>query len=367
MKKVLLTIAAGCFICFAFYTEQSNTRVNNSNNVTKIRQSIQQLINEEGIVGLAISISYKDSLILSEGFGHSDLNGKKAIEPDKTLFRIASISKPITATILGRLNEENAIDLEESVYSYVPNFPKKKHDISMMQLATHTSGIRHYKSSEKENVKPLSIEDGLAKFEKSKLKFKPGTDYLYSSYAYNLLGVAMEKVSKRSFEDLMKLYVTNPVGMSNTIADKGKYDTIQSSGFFESNGKGRIKKSKPVYMAMKLPSGGMLSTSEDLVAFGNAYAYNRLLKESTQIKMLTKTDLPNGKKINYGIGWGLGIDKKGRKIISHSGGNTGAVCRLIVYPEEKLVVAVVSNTFGIDWLKFNKTVNNIPNLILDKK
>ena len=155
--------------------------------------------------------------------------------------------------------------------------------------------------------------------------------------------------------------------MIHTIPDKAIYDSIQISGFFKSNGKGKIKEAKAVYMATKLPSGGMLSTSEDLVTFGNAYAQNNFLRDSTKIKVLTETHLLNGKKTGYGIGWGVKMDKRGRKIISHTGGNTGSVCRLIVCPESKLTIAVVSNTFGIDWLAFIRTVNHLPAIFLDEK
>jgi serine beta-lactamase-like protein LACTB len=353
------------FSLLIFQQENHIAQTSFDSRIKEARNSIISMLEEENIVGLSVTVSYEGSIIWSEGFGYADLEEKRAIKPNETLFRIASISKPITATILGRLNEEEIINFNKSVYTYVPKFPEKGYDITLEQLANHTSGIRHYKTLERENRKPLSIEQGLKRFEQSKLKFKPGTDYLYSSYGYNLLGVAMEKAAEMSFEELMKQYVTQPLEMVNTIPDEGVYDDIQISGFFKSNGKGKIKEAKPAYMATKLPSGGMLSTSEDLVTFGNAYAQHNLLKDSTQIKILSEVELPNGKKTAYGIGWGLKVDKKGRKIISHTGGNAGSVCRLIVYPESELTIAVVSNTFGIDWLKFIRTVNNIPNIILE--
>lgn len=361
-KKLIILIITLNFQCTYLLAQ-----ISIDSKIREARASIISLIEEENIVGLSITVSHNDSIVWSEGFGYSDLQGKNAIEPDKTLFRIASISKPITSAILGRLYEENTLDYNESVYKYVPNFPRKKFDINLLQLATHTAGIRHYNIFERDNTKPMSIEEGLKKFKNSKLKFKPGTDYLYSSYGYNLLGVAMEKASKLSFEELLKVYVTQPLGMKNTMPDKGSYDTLQVSGFFLSKKNKKVKEAQPVYMATILPSGGMLSTSEDLVTFGNAYAYNKLLRESTQNKILTQTGLPNGKKIRNGIGWSVKIDKKGRKIISQTGGNTGSVCRLIVYPESKLTVAVVSNTFGIDWLKFVRTINHIPDFLLSEQ
>lgn len=333
--------------------------------IEQARQSLVTLMEEEAIIGLAVTVMYEDSIIWSEGLGYSDLNKSTPIQAHQTLFRIASLSKPITATILGRLYEEEVLNFNESVYRYVPDFPEKKYDIKIRHLATHSSGIRHYRFYDRENRKALSIEEGLRKFQRSRLSFEPGTDYLYSSYAYNLLGVAMEKASQKSFSELMHIYITQPLDMNNTIADNGIYDTLQVSGFFQSNGKNEIKKAKPVYMATKLPSGGMLSSSEDLAKFGNSYAYNSLLKEATQEIILSELILPDGRKTGYGMGWGIKVDQKGRKIISHTGGNTGSVCRIIVIPELKLTVAVVSNTFGIDWLKFIRTVNKIPNTILE--
>ncbi len=332
--------------------------------VAEARKMIQKMVKDEHIVGLAISVSVDDRIVWSEGFGHSDLAKKTPIDPRKTYFRIASISKPITATIMGRLWEDNVIDVDKSLYAYVPSFPKKKYDFTLRHLAAHRSGIRHYKWLEKENRKPLSLEEGLGKFKKSKLRFKPGTKYLYSSYGFNLLGVAMQKAAKKPFEDLLSEYVTKPLGMEHTLPDRGNYDGLVTSGFFKTNGKGKVKKAKAVNMFMKLPSGGMLSTSEDLVRLGNAYAYGRILRPETRRQLLKNTPLPNGKKVGYGLGWGVSTDRKGRQLLSHTGGNTGSVCRLVVYPEQKLTIAIVSNTFGIDYLKFIRNLSKISNAIL---
>lgn len=324
------------------------------------------MVSEENIVGLSVSVSIDDQFVWSEGFGHSDLSRETPIIPGETYFRIASISKPITATILGRLWEDGMLDIDESLYTYVPDFPRKAYDFSLRQLATHRAGIRHYKKSEKESKELLSIEQGLSIFNKSKLLFEPGSQYNYSSYGYNLLGHAMERATNMSFEELLSTYISQPLGMDHTIADKGSYEDLNSSGFFTSNGKGKIKEAQAVNMYLKLPSGGMLSTSEDLVRLGNAYIFGRILDEETQVQMLENLPLPSGKKVGYGMGWGISKDKEGRTFISHTGGNTGSVCRLIVYPEQKLSIAVVSNTFGIDYLKFIRKLSEISQVFLSE-
>ncbi|MEM6894665.1 MAG: serine hydrolase domain-containing protein [Bacteroidota bacterium] len=357
MKTFLFTTTLLCSVSTLF--AQTDTRVEKS------REIIKTMILEEGIVGLSISVSIQDSLVWSEGFGHSDLAGKTQIDPSETLFRIASISKPFTATLLARMYEEGMVDLNASVYDHVPNFPKKKHDFTLRQLAMHRAGIRHYRGGEKENKEPLSLEEGLRFFEKSKLRFEPGTEYGYSSYGYNLLGLALQKAAQKPFEILLANYVTQPLGLTHTLPDTAEYENLTTSGFFSSNGKGKIQEAEYVNLYMKMPCGGLLSTSEDLVQFGNAYAQGTFLKAETQQIVLEDLPLPSGKTTGYGMGWGVSKDKKGRAFWSHTGGNTGSVCRLVVYPEQKMTIAIVSNTFGIDYLKFIRNVFQISNTFLD--
>ena len=330
----------------------------------KARQVLQQFFDEEKPVGMAITVSLKDSIIWSEGFGYSDLEGRTAIDPEKTLFRIASLSKPLTSAVLARMKEEAILDYDQSVYEYLPEFPRKKYDFTLRDLAMHRSGIRHYRWYEGENRKDLSIEEGLKKFQRSPLSFEPGNQYQYSSYGYNLLGHAMEKASGKAFAELLEIYLTNPLNMAHTLPDPAVYEGLQTSGFFRSNGKGKNKEERFVNMKMKLPSGGMLSTSEDLVTFGNALIYQRLLQAETQAELLELTPLSNGKSVSYAMGWGVSKDAQGRLYYSHTGGNAGSVCRIIIYPEDEFCLVVLSNTFGTDYIRFIRNLASISNILL---
>lgn len=330
------------------------------------RAKLQSMMDEEGIVGLSVTLSFKDSVIWSEGLGHRDLQGTKSISPSETLFRIASLSKPITATIMGRLYEDSIIDVEESLYTYAPDFPKKAYDFSLRDLAMHRSGIRHYKPLETENTKAIGIKEGLERFKSSKLKFKPGSSYLYSSYGYNLLGYAMSNASKVSFEDLMETYICTPLDMKHTMADRGTYPDMNVSGFFQTKGKDKTRIAKDVNMYMKLPSGGILSTSEDLVKLGNAYIYKRAMRPETQAEILRLRPFPEWQANTYAMGWGVSKDKQGRTYWSHTGGNTGAMCRILVYPEQEMCLAIVSNTSGADYLKFIRIMAQVANAMLEE-
>lgn len=332
----------------------------------KARNQIAKFFEEEKPVGMAITVSLGDSIVWSEGFGHSDLAGLRPIDPADDMFRIASLSKPMTTAVLARMKEEGLIDFDQSLYHYVPEFPEKKYDFTIRHLALHRSGIRHYRWYERENQKDLSIEEGLKKFSRSALSFQPGTAYQYSSYGYNLLGRAMEKASDKPFATLLQEYLCQPLDMQHTSDDPAQYENLKTSGFFRSNGRGKNRNEKAVNMKMKLPSGGILSTSEDLVKFGNALIYHRLLQAETQAELLELQPLANGKPSYYAMGWGVSKDASGRQYYSHTGGNAGSVCRILVYPEEELCIVVLANTFGIDYLKFIRTLSAISDSFLNE-
>ncbi len=336
----------------------SNGSTTFSDVINESKEVIERIMMEEDIMGLSVSVSHKGEMIWSEGFGFSDTEKTQKINSSESLFRIASISKPITTAILASMVEDELINLDASVYKYVPSFPKKKYDINLRQLASHRSGIRHYKWFEKDQNKKESIENGLRKFKKSKLRFEPGSSYLYSSYGYNLLGVAMEKASSETFENLLYERVTNLLGMKHTRPDDGDYSDKKTSGFYVIK-KGKAKEARSINLYSKLPCGGILSTSEDLVKFGNAMIYDKLFSSETKEEFMRVDAFPDGKKNTYALGWGVKKDKNERTVWSHTGGNTGSVCRIIIYPEQELVFTIVSNTFGIDYLKFIKGVNAI--------
>jgi len=361
-KKLLALSLSLALSSFNPSDETQNSGIDNAG----AEELITALIEEENMVGLAVAVSYRDEIIWSKGYGYRDLEKTQAISAKNTLFRIASLSKPFTGTLLAKLHQEGTVHWDSSLYKYVPSFPEKKYDFSLRQLAMHRAGIRHYRWLERENRQALSLEDGLKKFSRSNLKFQPGTNYNYSSYGYNLLGLALQNASQKAFEDLLETEICEPLGLKHTQADLANYEGLETSGFFSSNGKGKNKVAPDVIMYMKMPSGGLLSTAEDLVVFGNALIYQRLLNESTQSKMLESPPLPDGRTTNYALGWGISNDKNGREFYSHTGGNTGSICRIVVFPEQELSIVVLSNTFGTDYLKFIRTVSQLSEHYLDQ-
>ena len=135
--------------------------------------------------------------------------GKSDIEnnvPASTasLYRIASISKPITAVAILQLWERGLISLDTDARAYIPDFPVKKYKFTIRQLLNHTSGIRNYKEGEFDNKKfYATTDDALKLLAYDSLVFEPGTKYAYTTLGYTLLAAIIENVSKTTFENYL--------------------------------------------------------------------------------------------------------------------------------------------------------------------
>ncbi|MCR9229352.1 MAG: beta-lactamase family protein [Flavobacteriaceae bacterium] len=303
------------------------------------------LIAEKRVPGLAVVILDKGNMVLRKGYGFADLENRKTIDPMKTIFRIASISKCITGLALGKMMEDGILDLDESIYTYVPYFPKKKYDFTLRQLAGHTAGIRGYRGKEYALNQDYSIKDGIGIFKNDPLFFEPGTGYLYNSFDFALLSLAMQEATGTPFQDYVKENILIPLGLKNTLSPdelengsspevfKTQYYTKRSLCFTEA---------VQVNNTYKLAGGGYLSTCEDVAKLGQAILEGKLLKEATYGQLLTSQVIED-KPTYYGLGFQVSQDSKGRRFVGHVGNSVGAYTNLFVYPEQEKVFTVLIN------------------------
>ena len=312
-----------------------------SNDFNKLRRLTKKLVRKKKVPGIAIGIVSNNQLVFSEGYGYANIAKNQKVSPTNTIFRIASVSKPITAVGLAKLYAENKVDLEASIYGYIPDFPKKSYDFNLKQLGGHLAGIRGYKNNEFKNDIPLSIRQGIDIFKNDKLLFQPGTQYLYTSYGWNLIAHTIECITHLRFEDYIDEAILQPIGMRNTKADKNQF--LQDKAIFYT--KRRNRKFKPaaeVNNYYKLAGGGYLSTAEDLTLFGNALLNNDLVSD-TILEEFTRAQKINGNSTYYGIGFESSFDHKGRPYYGHTGNGLGGYAIFRVYPEENTVISILMN------------------------
>lgn len=325
-------------------TQINYANVNYNSKIENAKQMILDTMRIKSIPGLSIAIAKNDSIIWAEGLGYSDLENKVPVKMNSE-FRIGSISKTITAMAIGKLLDSKQLRLSDDLNKYISYFPKKKHNITLAELASHTSGIRDYDYSKNEylNFKNYnSIQESISVFQNDSLLFEPGTSYNYSSYNYTLLSAAIEGASSDNFIDYMQKNIITPLQLFNTTPDY-YYNIIENRVRFYDKYQGIVINSPAVDNSNKWAGGGYLSTPIDLIKMCQSLLKNDFISASSKKILWTPAILKTGKTTNYGIGWRIETDEKNRTFVHHGGNSVGGRSFLLIYPEESLIIAVSSN------------------------
>ena len=292
---------------------------------------------------MSVAVVVDDRIAWSAGFGLADVEHGVPARAD-TVYRIASISKPVAATAVMQLVERGRVDLDAPVQRYVPAFPAKgEQTVTVRHLMTHTSGIRHYRDGEMESRDTYeTVADALRIFKDDPLLFAPGTRYSYSTYAYNLLAGVVEAASGLSFEEYLRAQVWAPAGMAATYFDHVSAIVPKRARQYLRAGSS-WRNAPYADLSNKWAGGGMLSTAGDLARFHIALDEGRLLKPSTLTEMYTPFKLADGTTTSYGLGWSVSADGRGRTWVAHSGGATGGTTYLLRDPARRVAVAILCN------------------------
>jgi len=324
----------------------------------RIEQLVQEQMSRDSIPGLSVAIVRGGGAIWTRGFGLADVENSLAVTP-KTVFRLASISKPISGTAAVAMAEAGQLDLDAPIQRYVPSFPEKSGGVITPRLLLgHLSGIRQFQGAEADITHHYpNLTEPLAIFANDPLLSEPGTAYNYSSLGFTLLGAAMENAAKEPFENILKRLVFAPAGMETARADD-TYALIpnRARGYNKApappDGDGRIINAYLVDTSHKMPGGGLAATAEDVAKFALAVRAGKLVSASkvsealwTSLKLTAGPD--KGKQTGYGLGWS--IEKLGgRRVLGHLGGQHGAATMLLVEPGDGHVAVVLCNLEGAD-------------------
>jgi CubicO group peptidase (beta-lactamase class C family) len=206
------------------------------------------------------------------------------------------------------------------------------------------AGIRHYKENDPNDLTRTehyaSATDALKIFENDSLLFKPGEKFYYSSFGWNLIGAIIENVSREPYLHYMSRHIWKPLEMNHTYGDVADSSMVLKSKFYGPTG----KEAPFEDLSYKYSGGGLLSTGQDLVKFGNALLHGNLPYQK-QVESLFQTQhTTDGNPSGYGLGWYVGRDKNGHRIWYHAGDLLNSSAYLVIYPDDDLVVAFLANS-----------------------
>jgi len=316
----------------------------NDSNSGKTDRLINDFLNTKNLPGLSVSVMKEGEIVYSKGFGYADVDSKTLIDPSKTKFRIGSFSKTLTASALMILVEKEQIDLDKSIYSYTPEFPQKKWDFNLRMMTGHLSGIRHYKNDEMNITKNYdNIFDALEVFQDDPLMHEPGTKYLYSTHAWTLISLAIERAANIPFTQFMDSDVFSKLGMANTFAEVKGLDIDNKVTYYRKNSTGGYDVAKDVNNSWKWAGGGYISTTEDVLKFLNQHLNDDYLSENSLKALMTSQTTDDGKKTGYGIGWRIRSGRNGDMLYGHTGGSVGGTTYAFMNKNKKTIVVITSN------------------------
>lgn len=322
-----------------------------SDTSTKAETAINTTISKQKIPGLSIAVVNNGRIVYSGAFGEADVENHVSVT-QRSLFRTASMAKPITATAALVLAADGLLNLDAPIQDYCPAFPKKEWTITSRELLSHRSGIRHYKSETLDDPEVSStrhyrkLSDAFELFGNDALVHQPGTAFLYSTFGYTVLGCVLEGAAGESYVALMRQYVFAPAEMRDSTVDDARKLIPNRVRGYKRGGDGEWENAPCIDSSDKYPAGGLLVTAVDLGQFILHLYSGSLLSAKTLEEMWTPlTILPKGN--GYGLGWGT-YTYRGMKAIAHSGDQQGASATMLLIPEKRVGVAILANIESVD-------------------
>lgn len=308
--------------------------------------------------GTAIVV-HQGELVYKGAFGFANFEWKVPNTPD-TKFRLASITKQFTATLILQQVQAGKMALDAPIRSYLPDYPKPSGDkVTIHHLLNHTSGIPSYTQlpgfMQNKVRDRYEVTDFVEKYCSSPLKFEPGSKFEYNNSAYFLLGAILEAVTGKTYAELLRSEIFEVCGMKNS----GYADAMR---VIEKRAKGYERVADTVTVApwidMTIPyaAGSIYSTVEDLMLWDRALHGTKILNDKLKSKMFG-SDQEDGR--GYAYGWQWRTNAKGQRVVSHGGGIFGFNTTIVRVPATKTCIAILNNTGGTDLGSMTKGIFDI--------
>lgn len=316
---------------------------------------------ENHIVGAAVSVVKNGELFLAKGYGYADLESKIPIDPEQTVFRIGSVTKLFTWTAVMQLIEQGKLDLDTDVNTYLDfhipaTYPQP---ITLRHLLTHTAGFEDLHADmvtlKEQDMAPP--REWLVSHIPARV-FPPGEFAAYSNYGAALAGYIVARVSGESYSQYVQQHILNPLGMNSSIAQwptPSDLSVRESIGYMYTDGAFQVfpRLMSPVDL---FPAGVMHSTVTDMARFMIAHLQDgrysdatipeaRILEEATAQRMHSALYTPDSRILGTTYGF-FDFSDNGQRVIGHSGEAEPMESLLLLLPDQNLGVFVAYNSLG---------------------
>lgn len=314
--------------------------------LTNLDELMAEHITDRG-AGFSLAVLKNGELFHLNGYGLANIEWNISIT-GSTVFKIASLSKPLTATAIFLLKERGQLSIDNLITDYLPEFHTSGHDVTLRHLLTHTSGIYNHTASDEfwnERLYQSMIAEDIARSISTRaFAFKPGTQYAYSNSNYLLLAMVIERVSGKDYGTYLKEAIFEPLDM-NATCNLSRLCIIPrlASGYMQDIETQQMIPARQIDDTLFFGAGSIASSGGDMARFMHAFTQGEILSADTMAEMSTETILPDGRPTGYGLGWSVS-EFEGKRVISHRGMVPGYNAFGGWFPDDDLTIILLSNT-----------------------
>lgn len=332
-------------------------------------ETVNQLFKKRKTVGGMVVAAKDGEIVFSQCYGFANKVGKEPVT-EETYFKLASVSKLVTAVSVMKLVENSQLDLDQDIgeilgdpayHAANPNYPKIA--LTSRMLMTHTAAIND-SAGAFAGMKPLNATLNPKENKKKSgfLKVKPGTEYKYSNYGAGIMGCIIEAVTEKRLSDAARELIFDPMGIDAAYDPHLLQDPEKIVSTYNADGSGNITRSYRLKQKYREEIdldkdyadsyGGVWIRGEDLCRIGimlcdmGVIDGRRILEEDTVREMLSSQQGKGG--ITVDSPYGLNVERvtnllKGKMLYGHQGMANGVLCNLYFDPETRFVFALLTN------------------------
>ena len=344
MNSMILKTTLNTFAVFLALSFVGNAQNSLSPDVAqKIDVVAADALKATGVPAASVAVVKNGQIVYVKAYGNAKLEPATPATPDMR-FSIGSVSKQFTATAILMLQEDGKLSLDDKVGKYLPDLTRAN-EVTIRQLLSHTSGYQDYWPQDyvmPGMLKPVDAQKILDQWARIPLDFDPGTKWQYSNTNYVIAGLIAEKAAGMPLLDYLRRKVFVPLGMKSvTDIDKARLTESDPTGYMR-YALGPLRPAPKEGPGWLFAAGELAMTASDLAKWDISIIDQKLMKPASYNQLETEIVLKNG----LGTGYGLGVDVRnsgGRRLIEHSGEVSGFTSENMVFPDEKVAIAVLTN------------------------
>lgn len=314
-----------------------------------VRTFIRRVMEENAVASIAVAVAKDGEIVLEEGFGWADRERMIAATPH-TMYSLASISKPITATGLMTLVERGTVQLDRPINDYLgagklTGLAGEAREATVRRVLSHTAGLPlHYQFFyQNASYGRPTMDETIGRY--GILAIPPGEAFEYSNLGYGIIDHVIARASRQSYADYMRVEVFLPLGMMRTSVDIAAGLEPYAAQRYDSK-----QRAIPFYTFDHPGGSAVYASAHDLVRFGMFHLKNRLRDQrrilaDSSLDLMQRVHTPDTTAggYGYGLGWLIRKDDNGYRVVSHTGGMPGVATVLNLYPSENVAVVVLAN------------------------